>query len=117
MTVSLSLYKICQSFLKVEKVFRRSWHILLNELVLGPLLPITLGFIYRKASNFGDKIIQSVIDPLRRRFTFFDSKGFFACGRNRENRNRTNMRKTFSSTGALPHVTYILECPAICESH
>lgn len=60
-------------------MFSTHWHILLMDKVLKLVLLPNPKFIYRKAPNFGDKIVKKVLDPLTRPHSFWDRDGFFAC--------------------------------------
>lgn len=48
---------------EVESIFSKHWHILMMDKALKTVLPVKSSFIYRKAPNFGDNIVQKIIDP------------------------------------------------------
>lgn len=43
---------------EVEDIFRKHWHILLMDKKLTNVLPSAPQFIYRKNTNFGDKVVK-----------------------------------------------------------
>lgn len=70
-------------FRQVEKIIRKDWNTLKKDKVLGPLLHIKPGFIYKKAQSLKDLIAPGVIDPPKRKrgTPFGVFTGFYACGK------------------------------------
>lgn len=66
-------------FREVEQIFLSHWHILLLNRTLKDFIPSRPKFIYRKALNYGDRIVKKVIDPPNKPPSFWDKDGFFAC--------------------------------------
>ena len=94
---------------------------------LGPVLPPKPEFIYKKASNYGDRIVKKVLDPPAKPKTFWDQNGFFACRKCKPCREVTNIMRGIEKftcpvnnaefdidqfiTCNTDHVVYALKCP------
>lgn len=123
-----SFFSGCHSqFREVENIFRIHWHVLLLDKVLKTVIPAKPKFIYRKALNYGDKVVKKVIDQPSRPPSFWDRDGFFSCRKCpacREVNRPMRVVETFVSTSDnkgffikefitcnTSHVVYVLECP------
>ena len=112
---------------EVEAILQNHWHILCLDKTLKPVLPANPKFIYRKAPNFGDKVVKKVLDQPAKPASFWEQKGFFACRRckscksvSEPVRGITNFRSTVNNrefnieefiTCNITHVVYVLKCP------
>lgn len=94
---------------------------------LQNVVPKNPAFIYRKAPNFGDKIVKKVLDPPVRPTMFWDCASFYACRRCKtcakvnspirglteftSTGNNMNLKIKDFNTCSTTHVVYVLQCP------
>lgn len=50
-------------FKDVEAIFKKHWHILSRDRQLEGILPSLPKFVYRRAPNFGDRVVKKILDP------------------------------------------------------
>ena len=109
----------------IEMIFRKHQYILARDTHLGTVIPEQPRFIYRKALNFGDRVVQKILDPPNPSIKI-DLKGFYPCRRciccrtvHTHNRGKCEITgsdgrsfeiKEFSTCNSS-YVVYLLWCP------
>lgn len=115
---------------EINKILGRHWHILREDPVLGPELPLRPCTVFSRTGNIGSKIVKSFIDPPAVRTTFLDEaslKGFHKCGRcmgckiTKKGIKRVKAVRSYSTQAEYPikevitcnstNVVYLLQCP------
>ena len=111
---------------EVEAIIKNHWHILGKDRHFAEILPSQPRFIYRRAPNFGDKVVRKILDPPDQQALRIDFKGFYSCRkciccRTVQISNRGKQQVT-SSDGKIfsikefitcnsSHVVYLIWCP------
>lgn len=67
---------------EIENIFSKYWHILCRDRHLCDTLPNKPKFIYRRALNFGDRVVTKILDPPDKQALRIDLKGFFSPAEN-----------------------------------
>lgn len=108
---------------EIRKAFRRNWHILKSDPIIGEDLPKSPLLMFRRARTLRDVLVQSHCASESRPVPFGDLKGFYPCHRCRACKNskrvltydipgldtpRRIMRFMNSNTS---HTVYCLVCP------
>ena len=110
---------------EIETIYKKHWHILSRDRHLGGVIPQQPRFIYRRAPNFGDRVVRKILDPPDRQLKI-DLKGFFPCRRciccRTVKEHNKGINKVTSSDGTMfdikefstcnsSYVVYLLWCP------
>lgn len=102
---------------QVKNILKKHWRVLLNDRLLGPVLPERAPVIFRGARSIQGQIAPNVIDPPKKISFFQDCKGFYPCRKcNVCHHNSAGRQKLLTFTSTVTSRVYHMKEFATCAS-